>query len=1505
MAPAAGGPAAPDEVPSVPGYEILAELGRGGMGVVYQARQVKLNRLVALKMVLHGSHASSADLVRFLAEAEAVAQLQHPHIVQIYETGKQAGLPFFSLEYVEGGTLAQRLRSGPLPPREAARLVETLARAVHHAHLHGIVHRDLKPGNVLLAAGGTPKVADFGLAKRVAQGSGLTATGAILGTPSYMAPEQAGGTKDITPLCDVYALGALLYETVTGRPPFQAPTPVDTIMQVLGDEPVPPSRLQPGLPRDLETICLKCLQKEPHKRYASAAELADDLERFREDRPIVARPVGRLERTWRWCRRNPVIAALSAAAAAVVVVAALLLYQERSQTLANLERAEDAERNLTGQLELTAKAEQERTEQLWKSYRDQAEARRFSGQVGQRFESLRALAKAAQIARSLDLGEDVIQDLRRKAIVSLALPDLRRDRELPGWTLDWDAFVIDAAFERYAVQNKQGAVSVRRVADGREIFRLPGGKGLGLCRLSPDGRFLARETPQELLTVWHLGRKEPTLKVPAGSWSGVLDFSPDGRRMVVVMADNTFALYDLKTGRLERRWKGSAPGCRSVLFHPDGHQFAALSGGLVQLWSVESGRLLKSLGVMGSVYGGSWRADGRLLALTADGDPRIQLWDVPNRTRVGLLEGHKNFGVVACFNPASPLLASNGWESTLRLWDSATGKQLLSLPSCWHGTFNRAGNRILVRGETLQMGRSLQIWAVADGREYRTFVSNAPQGKQEPYGCAVSPDGRLLAVGMRDGTRLWEMSSGTELAYLPTGHTYTVLFQPSGDLLTCGHQGRGLQRWPIRADPNQQGVLRVGPPETLLRGQVTGVAQSKDGRVLAAHMHARAAVVLKADQAGAVGLVLPQQRNNVLSVSPDGRWLAMAGVRPRTVGIWSIADGKLKAQLPVEGLSSIAFSPDGRWLAAGQPNGGSLWKVNSWEPGPRLPPGTVGFTPDGRQVVVAQTSLITILDPATGRTVATLDDPKQDRSYGIAFTPDGAQLLATTHDSYSVHVWDLRRIRAGLKAINLDWDAPPYPAPAAAAGPLRLTVQDGGLAAPQPPSVVALPVAPRKRRATTPAQVAQWVKALAGKRAPEAEQSLLDVGPPALPALATAAEAAEGEARRRLDALMDRIEAAEVLAAPRVSLRLNGATVAEAARALSRQAPLRVTYAPLPGRDPGRLTLELRDVPFWEALDRLCRAAKLTWSIPFPGQGRPFPGGGPELPRLPGRAEVRLHPGELPPPGAVAHAGPLSLRATGWSYSRHVSFLGAGLPAESLQLQVAVSNVPRRDLLTVRRMTVGAAENQKGEALRSPFSGMMYLDPAVARTVGSFLSLTPPPSLGGRLKYLKGDAEVEVMVRRRPLFAVAGPAPGLVGRGPGGLRLTVLRFARRGQQLNVTLAIDGDAAVLDPSALVAEVTGAKGRRHPLPAFWQVLPAPPGLRTERLAARAVVPLGLPPGLSWAGLVPALRPEPPARRLQAQWFQVLPPDLGGELTLRLGTFRRVVVKLPFEFKDLPLP
>ena len=358
---------APD---AVAGYEVLGVLGRGGMGVVYKARQVGLNRLVALKMILSGDHAGERERARFRSEAEAVARIQHPNIIQIYDIGEEAGRPYFSLEYVDGGSLAVRIHGEPQPPREAARIVHLLAGAMDCAHRAGVVHRDLKPANVLLTADGQPKITDFGLAKRLQEGAGQTQSGSILGTPGYMAPEQAEGkNEEVGPPADVYALGAILYELLTGRMPFRAPTILETLEQVRTREPVAPAELQPGVPRDLDTICLKCLQKDPRRRYDGAGALEEDLRRFLGHEPILARRVGRLERAWRWRRRNPRLAALGAATVAIVVAWAvsmsalawgLKLQKDQTDLAAAAARAnqEQADRNAAAAQDNEKKAAQ-------------------------------------------------------------------------------------------------------------------------------------------------------------------------------------------------------------------------------------------------------------------------------------------------------------------------------------------------------------------------------------------------------------------------------------------------------------------------------------------------------------------------------------------------------------------------------------------------------------------------------------------------------------------------------------------------------------------------------------------------------------------------------------------------------------------------------------------------------------------------------------------------------------------------------------------------------------------------------------------------------------------------------------------------------------------------------------------------------------------------------------------------------------------------------------------
>jgi serine/threonine protein kinase len=387
--------------PEIPGYEILDEVGRGGMGVVYKARQTSLNRIVALKMILAGSHAGQEAIARFLREAETIARLKHPHVVQVHEFGSHESKPFFSLEYLEGGSLADKLRGEPQPPMQAAQTADVLARAVEAAHAQGIVHRDLKPANVLLTTDGIPKLTDFGLAK---QGdSGMTATGQVLGTPSYMAPEQAEGkTRVVGPAADIYALGAILYELLTGRPPFRGTSAWDTLQMVVGTEPVALRQLQPKVPRDLETICLKCLHKDPGRRYGSALALAEDLHRFLNDEPIHARPIHVLERMMRWARRSPRVAALSAA----VVLLGIVLLAGSFLATARIAQSRDGERS-----------QRKKAEELAESYKELAEKERMTADTAK---------NAASLLANLFESSDPVGLLSGTASSSRRSPDERR-----------------------------------------------------------------------------------------------------------------------------------------------------------------------------------------------------------------------------------------------------------------------------------------------------------------------------------------------------------------------------------------------------------------------------------------------------------------------------------------------------------------------------------------------------------------------------------------------------------------------------------------------------------------------------------------------------------------------------------------------------------------------------------------------------------------------------------------------------------------------------------------------------------------------------------------------------------------------------------------------------------------------------------------------------------------------------------------------------------------------
>jgi WD40 repeat protein len=1042
----------------IPGYEILEEIGRGGMGVIYKASQKGLHRTVALKMLSAGACAGSAERSRFDLEAEAVARLRHPNIVQIYDVGAVGGIPYLALEYMEGGNLTDKLAAARLSPRAAASLIEVLARAIHVAHEHGIVHRDLKPANILFTAAtdsklAVAKISDFGLAKDLAATGEQTASGAVLGTPNYMAPEQAAGkAKHVGPAADIYSLGAILYETLTGRPPFHGKTPIETLLLAHTEEPIRPDRLQRGLPADLVNVCLKALAKEPNKRYPMAAAFAEDLSNFLQNLPVTARPVTAWERFWRRCRRNPVLAGAVAAAmlfltiSVIVGSVAALVHRERNAALfakgqaeIERERAENAERELA-----------------IRSHLSQASAYRHSGQVGQRFKCLAEV----RAALALNPAAHERQEIRDEAAAALVLPDLEVAYDWEGWPDGTVAVEFDASLTRYARLTSDGSISLHQLVgtDFQECGRLPTTNRIKPLQIwmYADGKHLvvnhttlASSSETTALSMWRINWKNPeqterlTKSIEMkGTPPIILHFGDAGTRYFTVFANDTLMSFSLDDGRPKwTRPLDSEPADFAI--QPKGDKIAVVQDRTILLLDAQTGKTIKPLISEGTkIYTHSslaWHPDGRRLATACD-DSLIHIWDIEKGVEEQpAWKGHSEQGIHIQFNPAGDRLLS--WDYSLQtyLWDTASGSRLLTTLCVGLTRFSQDGALLGMQRD----GRRLRIYRLAGGQEIRMLL--VPPGLLRGHTCPSTLDGHshLMAALSEENFHVWDVDSGRSLALIRhafPGEACVRGWSPSYGWLTglWASELSGVIGWPVCRDAGRPSVVRIGPPTMLSQQGGLGVASSADGKVLASVLGDRARVLNHEKPLQREFLTGSQNDVRSLAISPDNRWIATCSWvadAESSVQIWDARTGALAQRLSNRDNCTFAFfSPDGRWLVTSALGGlARLWEVPSWREVRTYPDSNVAFMsgPEGCYMALdGGRGQVRIVEPASNREVARLTGPEVNAYDPVAFTPDGTQFIAATRDRRGYYVWDLRAIRAELHDLDLDWDIPPYgPAP--------------------------------------------------------------------------------------------------------------------------------------------------------------------------------------------------------------------------------------------------------------------------------------------------------------------------------------------------------------------------------------------------------------------------------------------------------------------------------------------
>jgi WD40 repeat protein len=968
-------------------YELLEQIARGGMGIVYRARQVSLNRVVAVKVLISGLLANPEFVQRFRAEAAAAASLQHPNIVAIHEVGFREGQHFFAMDFVLGSSLAELTRNGPLAGRRAAKYVKTIAGAIHYAHERGILHRDLKPANVLIDENDQPRVTDFGLAKDLHKHTDLTLSGQVLGSPSYMSPEQAEARRGkVGVRSDVYSLGAILYHLLTARPPFAADSIAKTLHQVQNDEPVSPRLLNGAVPQDLATICLKCLEKEPDKRYATAQDLAEDLGRFLERKPIRARPISRPEKFWRWCRRNPVPAALTALVTLVFLAGFVGVAWEgqKARKAGDLAQRRFAAAQMSQAFRAWDAGNLNVARALLDSYRPQRGARDLRG-VDWRW--LWVLCRSEAKRNLPTQGEWQLYN---------AEPSPNgRCFATAGWSKDIVLYDLASGSKPQTLTGH-----TRDLSSFHALAFSPDGGRLA----SVSGGVFAKDGPFELL-LWDLTTGAKTnLETRSSSFEAVA-FSPDGRRLASACLDGTVGVWDAETHRSVAVLRGHQGPVDVAVFSPDSRSlFTGGEDGTVRHWDMTTYQQMEPPLEHGTPV--PWvtvSPDGRTVA-TACEDHYLRLWDVASRQvrrklRYAAAEG---MPVAPAFSPDGRLLAF-GTGHNIRIWDLVAEQEKRVL----RGSGGAIANlRFLPDGRQLISASELEVpmlWDIECPQKLQTL-----RGFREGIrSLTVSPDSRWLAAGSGDFLEperpaevlVFDLTSQQPLRPLLAHPQAVNSISASEKLLATGCEDGCVRIFTL---PEGRLVKTLTNAVTVHRGSAI---LSPDGGTLVTSSPAPRGIVAWDTATWEPKSLLcdsPSESQN-FAFSPDGSLLATPLNTPGRTIIWNLPSGTTRAVITSNtNARGAAFSADGAMLAIHTINDIELFETKAWKSrgvlqGHEHVIETISFAPDGKILASGGLDSIRLWNVPALTEVAAL--------YGhlgpveaVAFSRDGQWLISGGRD---------------------------------------------------------------------------------------------------------------------------------------------------------------------------------------------------------------------------------------------------------------------------------------------------------------------------------------------------------------------------------------------------------------------------------------------------------------------------------------------------------------------------